>query len=200
MSDRIKPECCSISLTNIQIEMRSNPIWQLPTLQAAPKLLGWRVRRGLPEGFIEGRIVETEAYLGTDDPASHTHRGRTPRNSVMFGEFGHLYVYFTYGMHFCANIVTQGSGCGEAVLIRALEITEGAELALINRKGRLPLADGPAKLCQALRIDRDLTGHDLGSGSLLLLPGELKPGEEIIQGPRIGISKAVDLPYRFRIR
>lgn len=122
----------------------------------APALLG----KLLVVGECSGRITEVEAYTG-DDPASHSFRGRTPRNAVMFGEAGHLYVYFVYGMHFCANVVTGMAGDGQAVLIRAAVPITGQAL-MIERRGRLNhIADGPAKLCQSFAIDLALDGADL---------------------------------------
>ena len=168
------------------------------TLEVAPRLLGWLLERELPEGIIRGRITETEAYL-RNDAASHTFRGMTARNRSMFGPPGHAYVYFTYGMHYCMNVVTQEAGMGEGVLIRSLDIIEGSELALNNRGGRLPLAIGPGRLCQALRIGPELDGHDLASPPLRLLPMPPVDPEESVVGPRIGLSVSQDLPYRFRI-
>ena len=167
-----------------------------PTLEAAPGLLGWVLERQLPAGVIRGRIIETEAYLETDE-ASHSFRGQTARNRSMFGPAGHAYVYFTYGMHFCLNVVTGRPGTGEAVLIRSLQIFEGEELALANRNDRRPLADGPGKLCQALNIGRDLDGHDLGAMPLILRPGPVFPEERMNAGVRIGIRHAQERPYRF---
>lgn len=164
--------------------------------EVAPQLLGWILERQLPGGIIRGRITETEAYH-QDDPASHSFRGQTERNRSMFGAAGHAYVYFTYGMHFCMNIVTGPAGSGEGVLIRALEIIEGEELTLANRGGKLPLATGPGRLCQALKIDRSMDGHDLTQVTLKLLPGKLQDHEIIRNGPRIGIQQAKEMPYRF---
>jgi DNA-3-methyladenine glycosylase len=167
------------------------------TVDIARRLLGCLLERQLPEGRILGRITETEAYL-RDDPASHSFRGETARNRAMFGPPGHAYVYFTYGMHYCLNVATQEAGIGEGVLIRSLEILEGAELALANRGGRLPLATGPGRVCEALRLDTGMSGHDLGQPPLRLLLGTDPPGS-ILVGPRIGIRQAADLPYRFRL-
>ena len=144
-----------------------------------------------------GRIVETEAYTA-DDPASHSRLGRTPRNAVMFGPPGRLYVYLSYGIHCCANVVTGAEGDGQAVLIRAIEPLAGVEEMLL-RRGRTPLADGPGKLCRAL-------GIGLGdNGAVLCAPGPIglfddgtEPPSDPIVGPRVGITKAVDVPWRFR--
>lgn len=152
------------------------------------------------DGRVSGRIVETEAYTA-DDPASHSSRGPTPRNAAMFGPAGHLYVYRSYGIHWCANVVTGVEGDGQAVLIRAIEPVEGAEI-MLRRRGRLPLADGPGKLCAALGIDDDDDGTDLvapDSPIRMVDDGTTPPARPIV-GPRIGITRAVDTPWRFRVR
>ena len=153
----------------------------------------------LVHGGCVGRIVEVEAYR-EDDPASHTHRGRTERNAVMFGPPGHLYVYFTYGMHHCANVVTGPVGAGAAVLLRAVEPLAGLELMRDRRDGRSQLADGPAKLCQAFAIGPEHNGADLcrSDGPGLFDDGIAPPDAPLI-GPRVGISKAVDVPWRWRV-
>ncbi|HSX24225.1 MAG TPA: DNA-3-methyladenine glycosylase [Candidatus Saccharimonadales bacterium] len=169
-------------------------------LTAAPALLGWELIHDSPDGRTGGIIVETEAYTA-EDAASHSFRGRGVRNDVMFGPAGHIYVYFTYGMHYCINIVTGGEGRGEAVLIRALEPTQGLELMRSRRlraRGDISLTNGPAKLTQALAINKTHNGvFLLNKGSLRLVPGS-KP-ERIIQTTRIGISRAVETPWRFYI-
>lgn len=144
-----------------------------------------------------GRIIETEAYAG-DDPASHSFRGQTARNATMFGPAGRLYVYLSYGIHCCANVVTGGVGDGQAVLLRAIEPIEGIETMRL-RRGREPLADGPGKLCQALGIALADDGVDLsGAGRIRIVDdGAAVPCAPIV-GPRIGISKGVDRPWRFR--
>lgn len=164
----------------------------------APEVAPLLLNKLLVHDDCVGRIVEVEAYR-EDDPASHTFRGRTKRNDVMFGPAGHLYVYFTYGMHFCANIVTGPAGTGAAVLLRAVEPVAGIELMRERRHGRAAIADGPAKLCQAFAIDGDHNGVDLlaGSGPGLFDDGTSPPSNPRI-GPRIGISKAVDVPWRWR--
>ncbi len=140
-----------------------------------------------------------EAYR-EDDPASHTFGGRTERNAVMFGPAGHLYVYFTYGMHHCANIVTGPVGAGAAVLLRAVQPLAGIELMSARRQGRRQLADGPAKLCQAFAIGPEHNGADIchGAGPGLFDDGTPPPPDPIV-GPRVGISKAVDVPWRWRV-
>ncbi len=144
-----------------------------------------------------GRIIETEAYTA-DDPASHSFRGRTARNSVMFGRAGRLYVYLSYGIHCCANVVTGRDGDGQAVLLRAVEPLDGVE-EMWRRRGRLPLADGPGKLCQAFRISLDDDGVDLaGPGPIRIVDDGTPPPADPVAGPRVGISKAIDRPWRYR--
>ena len=153
----------------------------------------------LVHGECIGRIVEVEAYR-EDDPASHTFRGRTARNAVMFGPAGHLYVYFTYGMHHCANVVTGPEGHGAAVLLRAVQPLAGLEVMRARRSGRPQLADGPAKLCQAFAIGPEHNGIDVcrGRGVGLFDDGTAPPTAPRV-GPRIGISKAVELPWRWQV-
>ncbi len=150
---------------------------------------------------IKVKIVETEAYHQSD-PASHSFRGATPRNQVMFGEPGHLYVYFTYGMHYCCNVVAGKKGEGSAVLIRAVEPLEGLNIIQKNRSGRsgYELTNGPAKICQALQIDTSLNDHDLTKEPLVLELSEPLPRAKIIATTRIGISQATDKKWRFYIK
>jgi DNA-3-methyladenine glycosylase len=163
--------------------------------EVAPQLLN----KLLVHGLCVGRIVEVEAYR-EDDPASHSYRGRTPRTEVMFGPAGHLYVYFTYGMHHCANIVTGRDGSGAAVLIRALEPLEGLDLMRRRRQGRGDLADGPAKLCQAMGIGLEHNGVDVcGNDVVGLFDDGTPPPSTPLVGPRIGITKAVDVAWRWRV-
>lgn len=170
-----------------------------PVDQAAERLLGCFLERRLDGERVLARIVETEAY-DQEDEGSHTFRGPTPRNEVMFGEPGHLYVYFTYGMHHCCNVVTGDAGHGSAVLIRAIEPVEGIELVETRRGMAGPAAtNGPAKLCQALDIDLTLNGHDLRTEPLRLLEGTLDSGETVRRTTRIGITKAADRVRRFLV-
>jgi DNA-3-methyladenine glycosylase len=158
----------------------------------APRLLGSLLVRELPDGQrVIGRIVETEAYHQSD-AASHSYKGSTPRTEVMFGPSGFCYVYFTYGMHYCMNVVTGPVGEGSAVLIRALEPVSGVP------DGKR--TDGPARLCYALQVDKTFNGHDLRNLPLQLqiLPS-VEPSE-IVQTTRVGISKDIDRPWRFYIR
>ena len=164
----------------------------------APDVAPALLNKLLVHGDCIGRIVEVEAYR-EDDPASHTFRGRTARNAVMFGPAGHMYVYFTYGMHFCANVVTGPDGVGSAVLLRAVEPLAGIELMSARRGGSPRLADGPAKLCQAFGIGRDHNGADLLSGDRVgLYDDGVPPPANPRIGPRIGITRAVDVPWRWR--
>ncbi len=167
----------------------------------APRLLGCELVRQVGGIELRGRIVEVEAY-SQEDAASHSYRGQTERTKVMFGAPGFLYVYFTYGMHYCCNVVTGPPGHGSAVLIRALEPLAGQEEMGRRRHGLSgeSLTNGPAKLCQALGIDKTLNGHDLRAAPLCL---EIKPPPsqtEVIQTTRIGISQAKDVPWRFYIK
>jgi DNA-3-methyladenine glycosylase len=168
---------------------------------AARRLLGCLLVRELNGHKLVGRIVETEAY-DQADAASHSYKGRTPRTDVMFGPSGYLYVYFTYGMHYCCNVVTGPDGYGSAVLIRALEPLQGSGYMSANRGGRTgtDLTNGPAKACQAFVIDKQWNGHDLRQEPLQLLAGEPVPDKDIVQTTRIGISQAQDVPWRFYIR
>jgi DNA-3-methyladenine glycosylase len=167
----------------------------------APLLLN----KVLVNGDCAGRIVEVEAYTGADDPASHAFRGQTKRNTVMFGPPGHLYVYFTYGMHYCCNVVCNDQGTASAVLIRALEPLAGQDL-MRNRRVRAKterdLTNGPAKICEAFGIDRDLDGADLvkkTSGIGVFSDGMEPPVDPAI-GPRIGIREGKDLPWRYWVK
>jgi DNA-3-methyladenine glycosylase len=165
----------------------------------APVVAPLLLNKLLVHGECIGRIVEVEAYR-EDDPASHSHRGRTPRTEVMFGPPGHLYVYFTYGMHFCANVVTGADGEGAAVLLRAVEPLDGIEIMRERRGGRPQLADGPAKLCQAFAIGPEHNGADVCCGPTVGLHDDgVPPPDDPLVGPRIGISKAVDVPWRWRV-
>ena len=164
----------------------------------APDLLGKVLVVDRDGVRTSGRITETEAYTA-DDPASHSFPGRTSRNAVMFGPPGYLYVYLSYGIHRCANVVTGADGDGQAVLIRALEPLDGADTMAL-RRGRTPLADGPGKLCGALGIELVDNGARLfGRGPIGILDDGVPPPATPRVGPRVGISRAVDVPWRFRI-
>jgi DNA-3-methyladenine glycosylase len=172
---------------------------RLPAPEAAPMLLGGVVRRRAEEGVVAVRLTEVEAYDGANDPASHGFRGPTERTRVMFGPPGHLYVYLSYGMHWCANVVTGGAGTASAVLLRAGEVVEGHDLARSRRGPHVRehgLARGPGCLGQALGLTREQDGaHLLGDGPLTLTPGD--SGSRVVSGPRVGISAAHELPWRF---
>jgi DNA-3-methyladenine glycosylase len=167
--------------------------------EVAPRLLGCYLVRELDGQTLVGKIVETEAYA-EHDAASHSYKGRTPRTDMMFGPAGFLYVYFTYGMHYCCNVVTGQEGEGSAVLIRALEPLEGESVMSERRHGLsgVQLTNGPAKLCQALDITKAQNGHDLQQAPLQLIINE--PISQIVQTTRIGISQAKDVPWRFYIK
>jgi DNA-3-methyladenine glycosylase len=197
-----------------------------PVLEVAPQLLGMTLRRTTDEGTVAVRITEVEAYDGPNDPGSHAYRGQTARNAVMFGPPGFLYVYFTYGMHYCMNVSAGPDGQPSAVLFRAGEVVEGVELARkrrgapepvtakVNQAGVLPgagrrtrkadpdrdLARGPARMCVALGIDRSADGTDLLSpeSDIQLLPGPGFDGAPST-GPRVGLREAADNPWRFWI-
>lgn len=165
----------------------------------AQRLLGCVLERHVDGQVLSGRIVETEAYDETD-VASHSYNGRTPRVEVMFGPAGYLYVYFTYGMHYCCNVVVGEEGHGAAVLIRALEPIEGIE-TMRHRRGRIgkELTNGPAKLCQALAIGKGQNGANLSTGSVRLIPKAALPTAKITITTRVGITRGVDVPWRFYI-
>jgi DNA-3-methyladenine glycosylase len=179
-----------------------------PAPEVAPQLLGCVLVHETSRGLVAVQLVEVEAYTGLTDPASHAFRGKTARNAVMFGEPGHAYVYFTYGMHFCLNLVCQPDGEAAAVLLRAGQVVAGQELAAARRRtvraDALRLASGPARLCQALGIDRAQNGADvcgppgplrvLGRGS-----GAATRPVAVAQGPRVGVRDGAEVAWRFWI-
>ena len=171
----------------------------LPVEQAAPALLGWRLRSAVDGNVTEVELSEVEAYGGADDPASHAYRGRTDRNASMFGEAGVLYVYRSYGVHWCANVATGQTGEGQAILLRAGTPTEGRSI-IETRRGRADhLTDGPGKLCRALAIQGDHDGTSLIDGPIRLLPPIWAVSSTVVAAPRIGITKATDRPWRFTL-
>jgi DNA-3-methyladenine glycosylase len=177
------------------------PFFKRYTPSVARELLGCRLVRILDGKRLAGLIVETEAYRGHRDPASHAFRGRTRRNEVMFWPAGHAYVYFTMGAHFCLNITTERKGTPAAVLIRAIEPVEG--IATMKRNRGLDdldrLADGPGKLTKALGIDRDLNGEDIVLSTRLFLEPDTKP-EVILASSRVGISVGKSVKWRFFVQ
>jgi DNA-3-methyladenine glycosylase len=180
-----------------------------PVLTVAPALLGAVLAHQTADGLVAAEIVEVEAYRGATDPASHAFRGKTGRNAVMFGEPGHAYVYFTYGMHFCVNLVCQQPGEAAAVLLRAGRVVAGADLAAarrgVSRRGPVAereLARGPARLCQALAIGRAQNGADVSDPSstlrVLASAGFSGPSDDSISsGPRVGVRLGAQDPWRY---
>lgn len=166
----------------------------------ARRLIGCELVREIDGEQVRVRIVETESYDQTD-AASHSYRGKTPRTEVMFGPNGFLYVYFTYGMHYCCNVVCGPEGTGSAVLIRAVEPVSGMDV-IEKRRGRsgADATNGPAKLCQALGIDRSMNGHGLRTAPLRLEMGEEYDEAEIVRTTRIGIAREKDAARRFFVR
>ncbi len=186
----------------------SREFFARPSVEVAPDLLGCVLEHETADGLVAVELTEVEAYAGRSDPASHAYRGETRRNAVMFGPPGHAYVYFTYGMHFCVNIVCLGEeGSASAVLLRAGEVIAGEELARARRtRGTTAiaprdLARGPARLCQALGIDRSQDGADLVSAGaplrMLSRTGSPARSGKILTGPRVGVSSAAEIPWRF---
>jgi DNA-3-methyladenine glycosylase len=192
------------------------------SVQVAPDLIGCVIEHETAAGLVAVELTEVEAYAGETDPASHAYRGKTRRNAVMFGPPGHAYVYFTYGMHFCANLVCHGAGSASAVLLRAGAVIEGEDLARARRTRRKPggapnsqdgarlasrdLARGPARLCQALDVDRSLNGADVCAADSPLRVLREGPGTsttarsgKIVSGPRVGVAAAAEVPWRFWI-
>ena len=208
-----------------------------PSVPVAPDLLGCVLEHETAAGLVAVELTEVEAYAGKSDPASHAYRGKTARNAVMFGPPGHAYVYFTYGMHFCVNLVCLGNGSASAVLLRAGRVIAGEELARARRTGGprgvrgdgpprektavsfRDLARGPARLCQALDIDRSLDGADVcvadsplrmrwldarttARSAAGLAQGDDPPRPlrgQVASGPRVGVSSAAEVPWRFWI-
>jgi DNA-3-methyladenine glycosylase len=171
------------------------------TPKVARALLGTVLVRVVDGGRLSGTIVETEAYRGSKDPASHAYGGRTKRNAVMFGEGGHAYVYFSYGFHWCLNLTTEPAGRAGAVLVRAVEPIEGLNQMLKNRSldSDERVTDGPGKLTQALRIDSGLNGEDLTTSDRLFVE-EGKKAEGIGLSSRVGIRRGAEFKWRFFVK
>lgn len=199
---------------NSQLNQRlSTQFFTRPTLAVARDLLGCRLFTRLGTETTGGTIVEVEAYHAAGDEASHSFRGPTLRNQSMFLEGGHSYVYLIYGLHHCFNVVTEEPGTGAAVLVRAILPTVGIETmhkraGEISRAGRLGearllahLGSGPARVCRALGIDRRCDGLDLvGSDRVWLEPPERSLELAVATGPRVGITRSTDLPWRFCVK
>lgn len=181
----------------------SHSFFLRPTLEVARDLLGARLTTTIRGVKTSGRIVEVEAYYGPTDPASHSYRGETPRNAPMFRPGGLCYVYLIYGLHHCVNVVTEKEGIGAAVLIRALEPVEGITAMERRRKTKdsALLTNGPARLCEALKITRALSGQNfLLPGPISITPDENIPDSAVERSTRIGISKGKELEWRFFVR
>jgi len=182
----------------------SRAFFARPAEVVARDLLGRVLVSTSPSGVVGVRLVEVEAYAGEDDPASHAWRGPTPRTQVMFGPPGHAYVYFSYGIHWCLNLVCEREGRASAVLLRAGEVVEGESLARARRGERpstVRLASGPANLASALGIDATWNGTDLlvPGAALRVERGQPVADADLLLGPRVGVSRAVETPWRFRV-
>ncbi len=177
-------------------------------LVVAKDLLGKILVKKNGKEILAGKIVEVEAYDGSNDQAAHSYGGITPRNKIMFEDGGFLYVYFTYGAHHCCNVVTGIKGRGTAVLIRAVEPVYGLKKIMLNRFNKTDLTQkeiynltsGPGKICQAFGLDRSYSGTDLTKNKIFLLDMPKVKKSQIGISKRIGISKSVDLPWRFFIK
>jgi DNA-3-methyladenine glycosylase len=180
------------------VERLDREFFARSTLSVASDLLGCVIVRTTAGMVLSGKIVEVEAYRGSDDPASHSFRGKTKRNSLMFGEAGHAYLYFSYGFHWCLNLTTEVIGEPGAVLIRALEPVEGVEQMKVNRG--IPqveqLTNGPGKLTKALAIDGGLNGEDVVTSRELYVVGRDAP-VKVGTSMRVGITRGRDYPWRF---
>ena len=166
----------------------------------AREILGAVIECRADDGVASGIIVETEAYVGEHDPACHAAAGRTRRTEPLYGRPGLSYVYFVYGVHWCFNAVTRGEGLPGAVLVRAIQPLRGIELMQARRGSKVRgvnLTNGPGKLCEALAIDGKMNALSLQSGTLVVREGSRVSDDQIVSGPRIGITKAAEWPLRF---
>ena len=186
----------------------SKSFYKRDLLTVAKELLGKVLIKKNPKNLLAANIVEVEAYNGEIDKAAHTYSGRTERNKVMFNEGGFLYVYLSYGVHHCCNIVTGFEEKGTAVLIRAVEPLNGLDVIIKNRFGRklkndkeiINLTSGPGKVCKALGINRNHSGIDLTGDKIFLLDQPKVKASEIGISKRIGITKSTNYPWRFYIK
>ena len=194
------PDPADAAIGSAALRPLSRCFYARPAPVVAVASLGRLLVHDSPRGRVSGLIVEVEAYCGARDPASHAYRGRTARNATMFGPPGHAYVYFTYGMHYCLNLVTGRTGVAAAVLVRALEPVEGEDL-MRRRRGvreRERLGRGPACVAQALGLSREHDGLDLTTGPLWLADRPVeRRGHRVARGPRIGIRHGLDRAWRF---
>ncbi len=192
---------CVTLHTPLEVAPLPRAFYARPTLEVARDLIGKTLLRRTADGIVGGVIVETEAYVAAIDPSAHGFRGQTPRNRSMFGEPGRAYVYRSYGIHFCLNVVTEAEGEAAAVLIRAIRPTVGIELMRLRRGERIvdrDLARGPGRLCQALALSLTDDGTDLLGAALWI--GEtsgIADALPVAATPRVGISQAADWPWRF---
>lgn len=182
-------------------EILPRSFFDRPSTSVAPELLGAVIEHETSDGVVAVRLSEVEAYQGELDPASHAFRGRTPRNVVMYGDPGFVYVYFTYGMHYCANLVCQRAGVASAVLMRAGEVIDGIELAATRRHGAAfrDLARGPARMAVALGLGRSENGRDAcdPTSPLRIRAGHRPNRSQIMTGPRVGVATAAEVAWRF---
>jgi DNA-3-methyladenine glycosylase len=174
------------------------------TIETAKSLLGKIIVKNEGENkYLAGKIVETEAYLGENDPACHAYLKTTGRSRVLYEEAGTIYVYFIYGNYYCFNVVTERKGIGAAVLIRAVEPIEGIDIMKKNRKNvkrEFDLTNGPSKFCMAFGIGKEYNEKKLSGSGIFIAKRNLKEKFEIVVSKRIGIVKGADLPYRFFIK
>ena len=194
-------------MTALRTKKLPREFYLRPTLNVAKELIGKLLIRQRGKQRLAGRIVEVEAYLGEKDPASHAYRGMTKRNEVMFRNGGYLYVYFTYGMHFCSNVVTEEAGIGHAVLLRAIEPLEGLDVMARNRnlpfsteREKQNLCSGPAKLCEAFGIARKENGTDLCGTEIWIAEDPETIKHKVVRSTRIGITQGTEHNWRFFLR